>query len=159
MSLQNNDLIEKSKVYRLVNNICCVLLLVQICVISIVVFGRFVLNKTPGWGEELSLICMIYFSLLSVSLAVEDSRHLKITLTEMYMPRKFNEFIRVFNYVIIGIVSIFMVVVGADLTFFVRKGSTPGMHISIAFIYASVPCAGLAILVLLIRKALRKEAL
>lgn len=159
MIIKCKELEGRSWIYRLINNICCIFLIVQICVISIVVFGRFVLNETPGWGEELSLFCMIYFSLLSVSLAIDDSRHIKMTLAEKYMPKKFNEFVRIFNYFIIFCIGSFMTIVGTDLTIFTRKGTTPGLHISNAYMYAAVPISGVAILVILIKKIYKKEVI
>jgi TRAP-type C4-dicarboxylate transport system permease small subunit len=56
------------RMYESINAVCSGLMIMQIIVITIVVFGRFVLNKSPAWGEGISLLCMVWFSMLSIAI-------------------------------------------------------------------------------------------
>ena len=52
-------------IYALVRGVCNVLLALQVVLICYVVFARFALNNSPAWGEEFSLLLMVWFCLLS----------------------------------------------------------------------------------------------
>ncbi|NDL68544.1 TRAP transporter small permease [Anaerotalea alkaliphila] len=159
-NLLNNEEVEgKSRVYRLTNALCCIFVIIQVAVVSIVVIGRYVFNSTPSWGEELALLCMIWFSLLTVSLAITDSRHLKMTLAEMYMPRKFNLFVAGINYIVFLSLAVFMIVEGTRLTALTVGSVLPGLKISGAYLYASVPVSGVAMLASIIGKMIKREAI
>ena len=105
---------------KVVEYVCKVMLLIQLVVVSGVVFGRYVYSYSPAWGEELALFAMVWFGLLSASTRVRDDAHL---------------------------------VQGINLVDMTRNNSLPGMGISSSFLYASVPAAGLAIIIQLIARA------
>ena len=54
-----------STVRRGIYMVCCVLLACQVLIVSGVAASRYILKHTPPWGENLALICMVWFCLLS----------------------------------------------------------------------------------------------
>ncbi len=156
----NNEEVEhKSKPYKFINGLCCIFILVQVVVVSISVGGRYLFNKTPSWGEELALLCMIWFSLMAISLAITDSRHLKMTIAELYMPLKFNQYVAGFNYVVFTAIAIFMMIEGTKLVMLTYTSMLPGLKISGAYLYAAVPFSGVAMLISLVGKLIKREAI
>jgi TRAP-type C4-dicarboxylate transport system permease small subunit len=141
-----------NSVYHVVRRIAVVFLIIQIIVVSYVVFGRFVLNKTPRWGEEFSLLCMVWFSLLSASMAEFNQSHIGVKLNKFFLPPLGVHIVYIVNYVIKVGISIFMIYAGFVLAYSSRRGILPGMDISIFWLYLSIPVSGLFLLfVLLLR--------
>ncbi len=52
------------------------------------VFMRYVMQNTPRWGDEMSLFCMIWFGLLSASIAMKDDRHIRVRFWNDILPPK-----------------------------------------------------------------------
>lgn len=70
---------------KLVEYLGMMLLLIMTVIVSWVVFSRFVLNKTPAWGEEGALLCMVWFGFLCMALGVRDNRHISIEFYDKYL--------------------------------------------------------------------------
>ena len=66
--------------YQVIQWTCMLCLAGQVVIISYAVVGRFVLNHSPAWAEEISRILMVWMSLLSASLAVKDKTHVRMTV-------------------------------------------------------------------------------
>ena len=157
--LDDSELKDKSLFYKVINGLCSFFLIMQVAVVTIVVVGRFVFSKTPGWGEELALLCMVWFSLLSISLGIVDSRHLKMTILEMYAHRYINNYVKVFSYFVFFSISIFMTIEGTKLSILTSTSMMPGLHLPGAFLYSAVPVSGFIMFIALVGKLLRREAL
>jgi TRAP-type C4-dicarboxylate transport system permease small subunit len=136
---------------RLVDVLCKMLLLVQVIVVSIVVFGRVLFKVTPSWGEQISLVAMVWFGLLSASIAVRDNSHICVTLLEKVLPPVWLQWNDRINAVLMFLFSTFMVIVGIQLTKLTALNILTGLNIPSSWLYASVPAAGLAIMVQLFR--------
>lgn len=139
--------------YIIIDKICTFFLLVQIVVISYIVFGRYVLNNSPAWGEELSLFCMVWYGMLSIVLGIVTDSHIKMTVIDFILPQKVIKYIDLFNYILIMAFSVFMIVEGWKLTEMTIKNMMPGMKISSAWLYVSVPASFLFIAITSYRKA------
>jgi TRAP-type C4-dicarboxylate transport system permease small subunit len=136
---------------RLIDVLCKAFLLVQVIVVSIVVFGRVFFKVTPSWGEQVSLMAMVWFGLLSASIAVRDHSHICVTLLEKVLPPVWMKWNDRINAVLMFIFSAFMLVVGIQLTQLTALNILTGLNIPSSWLYASVPAAGLAIMVQIFR--------
>lgn len=144
MTLTDQSLRQRiiSRLHNIIDILCRFFLVVMILSVSYVVFGRFVLNHTPGWGEELGLFCMIWFSLLSVPMAFIDKSHLKMSLMEIVFKGRNLKFIDLIIYVILLGFSLFMIFYGMKVSILTWPTRMPGMQISRGLLYFSVPVAG-----------------
>ncbi|GFE66085.1 hypothetical protein KIN_31590 [Litoreibacter roseus] len=52
------------------------------------VFGRYVLNNTPTWVEQLSLVLICYIVFLGAAAGVRENTHLKVSFICQAMPAK-----------------------------------------------------------------------
>ena len=136
-----------------VEYVCKIMLLIQLIVVSGVVFGRYFFSYSPAWGEELALFAMVWFGLLSASIRVRDDAHLSLTFMDNYLPEKIIKIRDLIVMILIALFGLFLLVQGINLVDMTRNNSLPGMGISSSFLYASVPAAGLAILIQLIARA------
>ena len=131
----------------LVDYVCKLMLLVQLIVVSGVVFGRYVLNVTPAWGEEMALFAMVWFGLLSASTGVRDDSHLCLSLFDDKMSDRAKKIRDAIVLFIIALFGLFLVVEGFNMVELTRNNSLPGMKISSSWLYASIPAAGFAIII------------
>jgi TRAP-type C4-dicarboxylate transport system permease small subunit len=127
-------------------------MLVQVVIVCYVVAGRYIFKKTPAWGEELSLLCMVWFSLLSASLAVRDNTHIRMSIVDAIFPKKVLKFIDRIFYLLNVAFSLFMIIEGTKLTLLTVRSIMPGIGISISWLYVSVPIAGLSLMLTLFGK-------
>ena len=138
---------------KAVEYVCKVMLLVQLIVVSGVVFGRYFYSYSPAWGEELALFAMVWFGLLSASTRVRDDAHLSLTFLDEYLPKRVMKARDIIVLVLIAAFGLFLVVEGLNLVELTSNNSLPGMGISSSLLYAAVPAAGFAIIVQIIARA------
>lgn len=134
-----------SPIYRAIQHVCNLFLALQVVLVCYVVFARFVLNDAPPWGEEVALLLMVWFCLLSPPEALHENRHLAISLSQNFLPGSVIKFIDAVNHLLILVFAGFMVVEGYNLTLLTGRNILPGMGISASILYASVPVAGLVL--------------
>lgn len=94
------------------------------------VFGRYVLNATPTWVEQVSLLLIVYISFIGASVGVHKRTHLGVSVFREMSPRPVR---RVFDFLIHSILSGFgllMAVYGYKLTVFKWSAEIPLLRIS-----------------------------
>jgi TRAP-type C4-dicarboxylate transport system permease small subunit len=73
-------------VYKVVQVICKLMLIVEIILATIMVVGRFVFKNQPAWCTELILTFMVYMALLSATLALRRGAHIRMNAFDKYLP-------------------------------------------------------------------------
>ena len=66
--------------------ISSVALVVLISTFGWLVFGRYVLNVTPTWVEQLALLLICYIAFLGAAAGVRDDTHIGVTLFRDMLP-------------------------------------------------------------------------
>jgi len=138
--------------YWVAELLCKVLLVAQVVIVGIVVFGRYVLSSTPAWGEELSLLCMVWFCLVSAPLAIRDRTHLKLTIIDFFVSPLALRIIMMFVYIMMISFGIFMLLEGTNLVLTVKNNMMSGVRISVGFLYGAVPVSGFFLIILSIEQ-------
>lgn len=149
--------------YRIFMSFCQILFIVSICVTSYVVFCRYILHFTPRWGEQTILICMVYMTMISASLAVRKDTHIRVTIIDFLLPKKAISFLKYFAHICICGFSFFMITAGYDFCVRMSRTTLSGIPIKQSYLYAAVPIAGVAMLlmesekvILIVRKLMGK---
>ena len=137
---------------KTVEYVCKVMLVIQLLVVSGVVFGRYVFSYSPAWGEELALFAMVWLGLLSASTRVRDDSHLSLTFMDNYLPPRAIKIRDVLVMLATALFGLFLLIQGANLVDMTRNNTLPGMGISSSILYAAVPVAGLAIVIQIIAR-------
>ncbi|PRY19342.1 TRAP-type C4-dicarboxylate transport system permease small subunit [Aliiruegeria haliotis] len=130
--------------------LCRILLLVMAIDILNLVFGRYVLSKSPMWGEDLAILCLVWFSLLSVALAIRDGQHMRVVLLINAFPAKLRHSTEIINHVLAIGFSILMVVKGIDLCLLNLNNTMSGLGISTFWLFLAMPLSGALCLVALL---------
>ena len=139
-------------VYWVFMTFCKLVFIASIAITSYVVFMRFVMSKTPRWGEQAILLCMVYMALISASLAIRTDRHLRVVLIQYAFPEKIRkkamEVLHALSQVMIFLFSLFMIVYGYQFTVLMSKSVLSGIPIAKSWLYAAVPVAGVCMLLM-----------
>ncbi len=139
-------------IYWIFMTFCKLIFIASIVITSYVVFMRFVMSKTPRWGEQAILLCMVYMALISASLAIRSDRHLRVVLIQYVFPasirKKAMEVLHALSQVMIFLFSLFMIVYGVQFTKLMTKSVLSGIPIAKAYLYAAVPVAGVCMLLM-----------
>lgn len=77
----------KSGTCETIDWLCIVSLVIMLIVTMIIVIGRYFFNKSPSWGEEITLFFMTWVGLFSAAISEADKEHVRISfLDNLYPP-------------------------------------------------------------------------
>ncbi|WP_156524467.1 TRAP transporter small permease [Halomonas sp. G11] len=92
-----------------------ILLVLLIILFGWLVFGRYVLNDTPTWVEQVSLLIVVYITFLGAAAGVRNRSHLSIDFIREGLPSFWNKlFHAIADFFVIGF-GIFMTYQGSLL--------------------------------------------
>lgn len=132
-------------VYLVFMTVCKLFFIGMVVVTAYVVFGRFVLNNSPSWGEELSLLCMVYMSMISAALAIRKDTHIRMTIIDLFLPEKVVGFFKGLAQVMIFCFSWFMIIYGWQFAKLMGESKMTGLRIKSMYLYLAIPIAGVAL--------------
>jgi TRAP-type C4-dicarboxylate transport system permease small subunit len=75
------------KVAYLCNIITGLALVIMTVIFSWLVYGRYVLNSTPTWVEQVSLLLVVLIGFLGAAIGIHKKTHLGVTYFRDRMPR------------------------------------------------------------------------
>ena len=135
--------------YKMSMLLCKLLLVTEIIITSIVVFGRYVINKSPAWGEEVILTCMVYMTLLSAAMALRRGAHIRMTAMDRYLPKLTIKILDILSDAAIFAFSIILIYFGFKFALGIGgKGSFTSLpKVSKFWLYFPVPLSGIAMFV------------
>lgn len=141
-----------NKLFFVTEIICKIMMIVQIVCVSIVVAGRYLFNKTPAWGEETTLLCLVWIALLSAAISVREKRHMRVTIIEYIFPKKIIFILELLALVTLGGFALVMILEGAKLTQLTAMSILPGLKIKSSWLYSSVPVSSVILLIAVLEK-------
>lgn len=94
------------------------------------VFGRYVLNSTPTWVEQISLLLIIYIGFLGGSVGVHKKTHLGVSVFREMSPEPVRRIFDFLSYGTLAGFGLIMVVYGYKLTVFKWSAMIPLLNIS-----------------------------
>ncbi|MCZ8374229.1 MAG: TRAP transporter small permease [Beijerinckiaceae bacterium] len=116
-------------------------------IVAWTVFGRYVLNDTPAWGEPISLFLMLWFILLGGAVGVREQDHMGFDLTLHYTSGATKSALIYAIELLVTVFGIAMVIYGSRLAAGVWSDRLPVVGISKGWDY--VPIAGGGFLIVL----------
>ncbi|MEK5270130.1 TRAP transporter small permease [Aeribacillus sp. FSL K6-8394] len=129
-------------VNKIVGYILAIMMGIMSVMVIIQVFNRSFFNFSLYWTEELTRYLMIYIVFLGSSIAVRQKKMISIEL----LPQMFTDNKRKFISVIVLLLSIgfYMIMLywGIQILDQVKEQASPGMGLSMAIPYASIPIGG-----------------
>ena len=123
--------------------------------VTVQVFARYVLNNTPPWSEELCRYLFIWVSFLGACVATRRAAHLGVDSLVSRLPAGAREVLRHAVTALIVAFAGLLVWQGVALVPAMAGQRSPSMGMSLQYVFAAIPIAGLIILGLQVRALAR----
>jgi TRAP-type C4-dicarboxylate transport system permease small subunit len=85
------------------------LLLLLILCVQWQVFGRYVLNDTPTWAENLALLLVLFVTAFGLAVGVRDAGHIGLESLVVLLPEKWQRRIEFLIHALVGLFGALMV--------------------------------------------------
>ncbi|WP_316234927.1 MULTISPECIES: TRAP transporter small permease [unclassified Bradyrhizobium] len=83
-------------------------LLVIVTIVFYQVFGRYVLNSSPTWTENLALVLILYVTLIGAAVGVRDAGHIGMDSLLVMLPDHMREKIELVIHVLVAMFGVAM---------------------------------------------------
>lgn len=121
--------------YRLLDLVCHVSLIISgtaMVVLTVIfgwlVFGRYVLNSTPTWVEQVALLLVALIGFLGASTGVHERSHLGVSFFRDIAPRPMRLVMELAAYVIMAVFGAVMMIHSYALVLFKWSTEIPLIH-------------------------------
>ena len=125
------------KTYDWISRLCMLLagtaLVVMTAIFAWLVFGRYVLNDTPTWVEQVSLLLVMVIAFLGAAVGVHQDTHLSVVVFRNLVPSALRTAFVVISDVLMATFGAMMFWYGIELTMFKWKTLIPLIQVSEGF--------------------------
>ncbi len=94
------------------------------------VFGRYVLNATPTWVEQVALLLVVYIGFLGAAVGVHKRTHLGVAVFKELSPKPVQKVFDFLSHILLGGFGVVMTVYGYKLTMCKWDALIPLINIS-----------------------------
>lgn len=120
----------------------CIALVVLIVTFGWLVFGRYILNVTPTWVEQLALLLICYIAFLGAGAGVREDTHLGVTLFRDAMPVHVQKVTMIIIDFILAAFGSIMFYAGTQLMAFGWDSNLPMLEIPESFRTLAITLCG-----------------
>ncbi|MEP3049019.1 MAG: TRAP transporter small permease [Roseibium sp.] len=127
--------------------VASIALVVLVATFGWLVFGRYVLNETPTWVEQLALLLICYITFVGAAVGIHEQSHLGVTLLRDALPAKLRQLLFLLTDLVLAIFGAVMLVASIELFNFGWSTLLPMLNIPESVRTASaVICGGLMVI-------------
>lgn len=116
------------------SNTCLLITGVGLVVLTLIfgwlVYGRYVLNSTPTWVEQVSLLLVAMISFLGAAVGIHENTHLGVSFFRDLCPRPLARSFTVVSHLVLASFGCVMAYAGYQLAVFKWTTEIPLIHIS-----------------------------
>lgn len=120
-------------------------LLAIVAVVAWQVFGRYVLNASPTWAENLALVLILYVTLIGAAVGVRDAGHIGMDSILVLVPDRVRDRLELVIHVLVGAFGVFMAWNGYVLGASVAPYKLPNINLSEAVRYVPLVISGVMV--------------
>jgi len=132
------------KVCVLVGSIALVVL---VATFGWLVFGRYVLNQTPTWVEQLALLLICYITFLGAAVGIHEETHLGVTVLRDALPPKVKQVLLLLTDLCLAVFGGVMLVASLELFQFGWSTLLPMLNIPESIrTAAAIACGALMVI-------------
>lgn len=124
-----------------------VALVILIATFGWLVFGRYVLNVTPTWVEQLALVLVCYIAFLGAAAGVKEDTHLGVTLFRDMLPIPAQKVLLIIIDIILAVFGAVMLLAGIALMQFGWDTLLPMLNIPESFRTLAITLCGALLLI------------
>ena len=121
-------------------------LIAMVLVVSWQVFGRFVLQSSPRWTSEVSLLLIGWLGFLGIAIGIREGSHIAVGYFSDKLPDAFQPAIDRLGPLLMVIFGGYLVVQGWDFTQLMMANTMPATGLPRAWQYAAMPVSGVLVL-------------
>ena len=121
-------------------------LFVIVVIVAFQVFGRYVMNSSPTWSENLALVLILYVTLIGAAVGVRDARHMGMESLLILVPEGPRRKIEMLIHVLVGVFGGFMVYNGWILGMSVASYKLPNINLPESVRYVPLVVSGAMII-------------
>lgn len=150
--MSDENLVGRSLYDKILDFICYintvvtgVALVVLTVIFGWLVFGRYVLNSTPTWVEQVALLLVVYIGFLGASTGVHRKTHLGVSVFKEISPKPVKRMFELLSHVLMGGFALVMTVYGYKLAVFKWDAQIPLIHVSEGYRALPIMLAGIFI--------------
>jgi TRAP-type C4-dicarboxylate transport system permease small subunit len=125
---------------------CVAGLLVIVAIVFWQVFGRYVLNSSPTWTENLALVIVLYVTLIGAAVGVRDAGHIGMESLLVLVPEKVRNRIELVIHVLVMLFGAAMIWNGLVLGQSVYAYKIPNLGLPEGVRYAPLVISGLLVI-------------
>ena len=118
----------------IISQICTLITGVMLVVLTVIfgwlVFGRYVLNATPTWVEQVSLLLIVYIGFLGASVGIHKKTHLGVAVFREISPKPVQKVFELATHILLAGFGLIMTVYGYKLTAFKWVTKIPLINVS-----------------------------
>ncbi len=104
-------------------------LIVIVVTFAYLVWGRYIINDTPTWVEQLALVLICYITFLGAAAGVHDDTHLGVDFIRESLPAKPRFIVHLFADLMVAILGAIMFVAASELVQFGWSTKLPMLDI------------------------------
>lgn len=131
--------------YRAAVILAEVMLVAMAIIIGITVFMRYVLNTGLKWGEEISLVLVIWFSFIAMAIGVRKNLHISIHLFRN-PGRVIETILTKLQALVVVFVGFVMLWYGNIIIQFMARSILPATELPSSVMYAVLPLSAVLIM-------------
>ncbi len=116
-----------------ISDTCTVITSVALVFMTVIfgwlVFGRYVLNSTPTWVEQVSLLLVVLIGFLGAAIGIHKNTHLGVSFFRDISPRPLRRVFELISHLMLMVFGIVMMVNSYDLVLFKWTTLIPLIHL------------------------------
>ena len=127
---------DKSKYDKFLDGICYVstivtgvAMVIMTVIFGWLVYGRYVLNSTPTWVEQVSLLLVVLIGFIGASIGIHKNTHLGVSFFREISPRPVRRAFELISHLMLVAFGALMMVYSYDLVIFKWATEIPLIHI------------------------------
>lgn len=93
------------------------------------VYGRYVLNDTPTWVEQVSLLLVMLITFVGAAIGIHENTHLGVSYFREVVPAPVRTIFAVITHIMLLIFGVIMAVQSYKLTVFKWGSEIPLLHV------------------------------
>ncbi len=109
--------------------ICGVALVILTVIFGWLVFGRYVLNSTPTWVEQVSLLLIVLIGFLGASIGVHRNTHLGVSYFRDISPIPIKRLFELISHIFLAVFGVVMMVNSYELMLFKWGSDIPLINV------------------------------
>lgn len=120
-------------------------LVLMTAIIIAQVFGRYVLNSSPVWAEQATLLILIWCVFFAAAAGVRESFHIRISIAVDHLPDTSRRFANLVANTVVALFGLAMVIYGLALAQSTWHHVIPTLGIARGFAYIPIAISGFLI--------------